>query len=229
MRRILMGVVATIVFGTAPAAAQELVRVRISAMTGAEAGTIDSTTSPGLFVLDSRIASAELTFQNPAAPNKSDLGPATWQPALTPFSASDPDPAGFIQLTITPSAGESIGYGAIRYTTAALFASNPSSLRLQFSEDGFASTLSTINMDMQRTETVALSTTPTGTPFSFRWEAHDDFGANGGGQAGFVAADVIVFETAPVPAMTAAASRVLAVALFGAAVWSLRRSRYSTA
>ena len=178
--------------------AQELVRVRISDMVGSEPGTISSASNPAIFDLDPRIASAELTFVNLAAPVKNDLGAATWMPALTPFSVSDPDPAGRIELTITPVGGETISYGSVTFTTRARFPNNPSSLRLQSSQDGFSATLSVISTDAERTETAALSTEPIGSPLVIRWEAHDDFGQNGGGEAGFATGDVVV--RAPVSA-----------------------------
>jgi len=203
---------------SAGAQAIDLVRVRVSAMTGAEAGTISSITDPGLFVLDPGVASATLTFQNPAAPTKSNHGAATWQPPLTPLSVSSPNPAGFIQLTITPAAGASISYGSISYTVGAVFAANPSSLRLQSSLDGFASTLSTINLAAPVTETVSLSTPSSNAPIQFRWEANDDFGANGGGEAGFLSNDLVVSDatrTVPTLGLVGLIGLALALLLLG--------------
>jgi len=195
--------------------AVDLVRVRVSAMTGAEAGTLSSITDPSLFVLDPSVASATLTFQNPTAPVKNNRGAATWQPALTPLSVSfPPDPAGFIQLTITPAAGASLSYGSISYTVGAVFAANPSSLRLQSSLDGFTGTLSTINLSAPVTETVSLNTPSSSAPIQFRWEANDDFGANGGGEAGLLSNDVVVADaTHTVPTLGAVGLIGLALAL----------------
>lgn len=202
------------------AQAAELVRVRISAMDGSEPGTISSSTHPSLFVLDARIASAELTFQNPAAPLKNNLGPATWKPALTPFSISEPDPAGYIQFTITPLTGQPVSYGTITYTTSARFARNPSSLRLQYSQDGFSSTLSVVNLDSEQTETINLTTTASDSPFRFRWEANDDFGVNGGGEAGFSSNDLVISEVVPVPVPAIGVGGMIVLSLsLAAIVW----------
>lgn len=210
------------------ASAQELVRVRISDMDGSEPGTISSVSHPALFDLGPQIASAELTFLNPAAPSKNNIGPAIWMPALTPFSVSDPDPAGRIDLTITPVGGEMVSYGGVTYTTGARYANNPSSLRLQSSADGFAATLSVIATNMQQTETTALPTTPTDVPFVIRWEAHDDFGAFGGGEAGFAAGDVVVSAPAAtgqaIPTLGTLGLLLFAALLVGTAFVLLGRS-----
>jgi hypothetical protein len=211
--------------------AAELVRVRISAMDGSEPGTINSSTYPSLFVIDSRIASAELTFQNPAAPTKNNLGPATWMPALTPSSVSAPQPGGYIQLTITPVTGQPISYGSITYTTSARYAANPSSLRLLSSQDGFSSTLAVINLDSERTGTVNLTTTASDSPFIFQWIAADDFGANGGGEAGFSSNDLVVSDvpaaTTPVPTLTEWGLMIFMVFAGLGSVHYLKRQRRS--
>jgi hypothetical protein len=171
-----------------------LVRVRVLEMGGPEPGTLTSDSHPHLFTLDPRVAHVELTFVN-AIPQKNDLGPGTWQPTLGP-SPPEATP-GYIQLTITPAVAQPLSYGRITYTTEARFANNPSSLRLQSSEDGFAGTLSVIPLDRRRTESVELVTSSSDAPFSFRWEAHNDFGEAGGGEAGFAGGDVFVTEAPP--------------------------------
>ncbi len=175
----------------------ELVRVRVSAMDGSEPANISSATHPGLFALDPRIEAAEITYLNPNAMDKGDEGPATFFPALTP----DPpqNPAGYIELTITPAAGEPIAARQVTYTTSAKFPNNPSSLQLRSSEDSFATVLSTIQTDQERTETVPANTTLGDAPFAFRWIAGNDFGENGGGNSGFSTNDIVVEGDAPAP------------------------------
>lgn len=174
----------------------ELVRVRISDMNGSEPGTISSVSHPALFDLDPRIAFVELTFLNPEAPVKNDVGPARWQPALTPLPPAVLT-AGIIELTITPVVGSPVGYDRIRFTSSARFSANPSSLRLQSSEDGFASTLLVIDLDSEHDSSVSLATSISDAPFVFRWEAHNDFGEHGGGESGFSSRDIVVTEATP--------------------------------
>jgi len=191
MRRLFVFIIGVLPFCSQ---AQELVRVNISQFTGAEVVTLDSATNPTLFTLDPRIASVELTAVNPASPIKNDRGAATYQPSVTPPLSSAPNPPGFIQLTITPMPGETLQYGDVRYTVAAVFASNPSSLQLVTSDDSFVSVLQVINLDQQRSLQTTLPSTPTSGAFTIRWAAGDDFGDNGGGEAGFVVNDVVVTE-----------------------------------
>jgi hypothetical protein len=173
-----------------------LVRVRISDFDGSEPSTLTSDTHPHLFDLDPRIDVVELTFVNPAAPVKNDVGPAVWFPALTPIHALNATP-GYIQLTIVPLTSALLSYDEVTFTTAARFPGNPSSLRLQSSTDGFESTLRTIDMSVEDTSTVGLGTLSSAAPFSLRWEANNDFGDNGGGEAGFASEDVVLRETVP--------------------------------
>jgi len=167
----------------------ELVRIKISAMTGSEPETISSISHPGLFDLDPSIAEASLTWFNEVVTTKLDTTPLTWRPSMAgvpPHSM-----ASTITLTITPVSGP-VGYGSITFTTSAQFANNPSSFRFQTSDDGFASNLDVILLDTQRTRTVSLDIAPTSAPVAFRWEAGNDGGEFGGGSAGFSTFDVVV-------------------------------------
>jgi hypothetical protein len=119
-----------------------------------------------------------------------------WFPALTPDTIIS-DVPGWIQLTITPMPGSPLAYGDVAFTTAARFPGNPSSLRLQSSTDGFVGTLHTIDLSAEEDAVVALLTAPSDAPFSLRWEAHNDFGDNGGGESGFATNDAVVRELVP--------------------------------
>lgn len=173
----------------------ELVRFRVSDLVGDETADLSSATSPELFALDSRVASAEITYVNEATMNKGNDGPATYLPALTPDLMSG-DAPGYIELTVAPARAESINPERVTYTTSAKFSSNPSSLQLRSSEDGFTAVLATIQLDQERTGTTGVTISAGDAPFSFRWVAGNDFGENGGGAAGFTTGD-IVLEGAP--------------------------------
>jgi len=208
--------------------AQELARVHISSFDGSEPITVNSTLNPSLFTLGPGVASIELTAVNPAFSSKSDEGPATYQPVLTPDNGFPGDVPGYIQLTITPTVGETLTYNDITYTTAAVFTSNPSSLNLQTSDDGFTTSLTTIDMSSQATETVGLGFS-SGAPVQFRWEAGNDFGSNGGGRAGFVADDIVINmsagsggSAAPIPVLNFWALAALALLLAGAGLYRQR-------
>jgi len=179
--------------------AGELVRINISAFTGDEPLLVNSTTNPELFELGPGVDFAELNTINPAAPNKSNFGPATYQPAVTPESPDNT--AGFLQLMIAPVAGETLNYSTISYTIEARFPNNPSSLSLQTSNDSFASDLSVIDTTSAVTETVPLGFTSPNL-VQIRWEAGDIFGEFGGGAAGFVNNDIVVTDTPPDGAIT---------------------------
>lgn len=172
--------------------AGELVRINISAFTGSEPITISSESNPDLFVLSPAVGLVELTTINPSAPNKNDLGMATYQPALTPDVGGNVP--GFMQLTVTPVAGNDLMFGSITYTTAARFPNNPSSLNLRTSNDAFASALSIINTEATRTEKVGLSF-KADSAVQIRWVAGNDFGEFGGGAAGFVNNDIVITDT----------------------------------
>ncbi len=177
--------------GAGGATLVELVRFGVSALAGDELADLSSTTSPALFALDPRIAVVEISYVNEAVMRKDDEGPATYLPALTPeiFSGNAP---GYIELTVVPALGQTVVPERITYSTSAKFANNPSSLQLRSSEDAFASVLSTIQLDQERTETTDVTISAGGAPFSFRWVAGNDFGENGGGAAGFTSSDVVL-------------------------------------
>lgn len=170
----------------------ELVRVLISAMDGTEPRLIDVVSHPELFVLDSRIEYVELAFTN-SPEIKNSLGPATYMPALTPNDA-EPNRAGYLVLSIRPFAGQAIQPAHISFRIAAKFPGNPSSLRVQSSVDGFAGTLSTINTSTPQSLTVALGAPASDADFAVHWQANNDFGDRGGGEAGFATNDIVVTE-----------------------------------
>ena len=177
--------------GAAGASLVELVRFRVSNLAGDEAPGLSSMTSPSLFVLDSRIAAAEISYVNESVMSKNDEGPATYLPALTPDISSGTEP-GYIELTVTPASGQTVILKQLTYTTSAKFANNPSSFQLRSSEDAFATALSIIELDQERTETTEVTTSAGDAPFSFRWVAENDFGDNGGGAAGFTSNDIVL-------------------------------------
>jgi hypothetical protein len=187
--------VVTALLASLPGAARatELVRVLVSQFDGTEPASISSATHPDLFVLDAAIASAELTATNPLGEFKTDDGPASWFPSLAPTPPAEV--AGRIELSIAPVAGSPVSFGAIRFRTAALFDSNPSSFVLQWSEDGFADPLLLIDLSAAATATVGVTAPADDQPTIFRWLAGNAFGENGGGQAGFTGEDVVVFSS----------------------------------
>ena len=168
----------------------ELVRFRVSALVGSELTSLSSDTNPDLFVLAPSIGLAEISYFNPNATSKQDEGPATFMPALTPNPPQDP--AGYIQLTIIPASGSPVAVRQISYTTRAVFSNNPSSIQLRTSDDVFATAVSTVATDTERSDTASLDTDPAAAPFLIRWVAGNDFGEQGGGRAGFVTNDVVV-------------------------------------
>lgn len=167
----------------------ELARLRVSAMTGAEFDSFTNRSDPGLFVLDSSIDLAAITYMN-STMSKGDEGSATFLPALTPSPPRDS--AGYIQLSLAAAVSSRFAVRRITYTTRAKFASNPSSIQLRTSDDAFATAISTVALDIERTDVASLDADPTGASFSIRWVAGNDFGENGGGNAGFVTLDVVV-------------------------------------
>src|SRR5262245_5079374 len=185
-----------------PAFGAELVRVRVSQFTGFESATLDSGSSPGLFTLDDRVASAQLTALNPAAQIKNPNGPGNWFPALTPILTGETTPAGFIELTITPQSDVSLTSGFIAFRTGARFASNPSSLNLTWDQETPQGPLATIDLSEPTSTCVALPALTSGTGFVFRWTAGNDFGENGGGESGFTQEDLVVADTGPCPTTT---------------------------
>jgi hypothetical protein len=184
--------------------AADLVTINLDQFVGNEPATISSTSDPALFTLDPSVASAELTAVNPCTPIKNDNGADNWFPTMTPPVPVCSDPPGYIQLTIEPNPDTQVQYACISFRTQALFASNPSSFQLKFSEDSFSSTLVTISLASARTTSVGLTTTPTSDPFSFRWIAGNDFGEFGGGEAGFTTENLVVSDTScpPPPTLT---------------------------
>jgi len=174
---------------------RELVRVRVSVMTGMEPGTIDSSTHPGLFVLDPSISSASLTFDNPLDPRKVDTTPATWRPSLAPVPPAVV--AGTITLRIISMGTTPRSYTRIMFTTSAQFASNPSSLRLHTSRDAFASTLATMLTDVEHTLDTPVPGPSSFPDIVFRWTAANDGGEMGGGSVGFSTGDITVYGPAP--------------------------------
>jgi len=166
------------------------VRILVSNMTGTEPATITRTDQPSLFKLSPFIESATLTAVNPAAPSKQDDGTGTWRAAMTPVPPANS--AGYIELTIVPMQGAVIDINGLVYTTSAKFANNPSSFQLVTSDDGFANPLSIIGLDAEKTEHLAIDRAASGDRFIIRWVAGNDFGENGGGQAGFSTNDVEV-------------------------------------
>jgi hypothetical protein len=177
--------------------AGELVRVRISQFTGSEPQSVDSATHPELFALDGAIASAELRATNPAGDFKGNDGAGNFFPSMAP--APPAAVAGTIELVITPNAGSPIVPGGVRFATAALFASNPSSFVLRWSKDSFASALSIIDLAAPTISTVALGTPASDEQVVLRWVAGNDFGEFGGGEAGFSAEDIVVATDASFP------------------------------
>jgi hypothetical protein len=170
----------------------ELVRFRVSGLAGNEAPDLSSATSPELFELDGRIAMVEIRYVNPALMSKDDEGPATYLPVLTPELSPGENVPGYIELTVTPGAAAAVTAEQLTYTTSAKFASNPSSLQLRSSANAFATVLSTIQVDQERTETTRVAVEAADGPFSFRWVAGNDFGENGGGRAGFTTNDIVL-------------------------------------
>lgn len=180
---------------TLPSAARagELVRVLVSQFDGTEPATLSSDTHPQLFVLDPSIESVELTAVNPIVESKNDNGPGNWFPNMTPIvSGNEP---GVIDLTVRPHVGSPVSIGAIRFRTAALFDSNPSSFVFRSSADGFGAALAVVDLAAPETTTIGLAATASDEPTTFRWEAGNDFGENGGGEAGFTGQDVVVVST----------------------------------
>jgi hypothetical protein len=170
----------------------ELVRVLISAMDGTEPRLIDNVNFPELFVLDPRIEYVELGFlSDPEVKNF--LGPATYMPSMTPNDA-EPNRAGYIALSINPFAGQAIAPSRVAFRTRAEFPGNPSSFRLRSSVDGYVGTLRTINTSSPQSLSVSFVAPASDQFFQLRWQAHNDFGDNGGGSAGFSRDDVVVSE-----------------------------------
>jgi len=178
------------------ASAADLVTINLDQFVGNEPATISSVTHPALFTLDPSVASAELTADNPCAQIKNDNGAGNWFPAMTPTVSVCNDPPGIIELTIVPNSDTQLEYACITFRTEARFAGNPSSFQLKFSEDSFTSTLAIINLASATTTSVDLTTTPNSNPFSFRWIAGNDFGENGGGEAGFTTENLVVSDCA---------------------------------
>ena len=168
-----------------------LVRFKVSELTGMEPTTVTSASHPGLFELHPSIASVSIAQFNENGPFKPDDTPMTWRPSLAP-SPPHMIPS-TITLTITP-AGDAVSYSSVTFTISADVPNNPSSIRLKSSSDGFASTLQTYLTDVERTDTVLLTTTESASPFQLVWEAHNDGGANGGGSAGFSTQDLVVLR-----------------------------------
>lgn len=177
-----------------PARAAALVRVLVSPFTGNEPATISSGSHAALFQLAEEIASAELTAVNPAAMTKADDGPGNFFPALTPFIEGFNDEPGYILLTVTPKPGEFVKPGGVTFQTAAKFPGNPSSLQFRTSADFFTSTLAVIDTAATTPWGVAVELPTTDSSFGFLWLAANDFGDNGGGQAGFSGQDIVVRE-----------------------------------
>lgn len=182
-------VLATLAFGVtaAPAAARELVRVRISEFTGAEPAVVDSVRHPELFALDPSIASAA---SNPAAPDKSDDGPGRFLPVLSP--ATPGVDGGDVDLVIRPQ-------DARRCRSTASGSRRPRSSRpirvglvLRASFDDFATAFAVIDMQAPSARVVQLPSIVLDDDFALRWSAGNDFGEFGGGPAGFVDDDIVV-------------------------------------
>ncbi|MDA2919258.1 hypothetical protein MYX76_07185 [Desulfobacterota bacterium AH_259_B03_O07] len=184
--------------------AADLVTINLDQFVGNEPATITSATHPALFTLDPSVASVLLTGDNPCVPIKNDNGAGNWFPSMTPFIASSCTTPGFIELHIVPNPDTQLEYACISFRTEALFASNPSSFQLKFSEDSFSSTLVTINLASARTTSVDLTTTQGSNSFSFIWFAGNDFGERGGGEAGFTTENLVVSDTScpPRPTLT---------------------------
>jgi len=184
-----------------PALGSDLVRVRVSDFAGIEAATLSTSTDPLRFTLDARIASAQLTAVNPAAPIKNANGPGNWFPALTPIIFGSGTP-GYIELSIVPKAGMPVSAGYVAFRTQAKFASNPSSLVLRWNRDAFESALATIDMEAPASACIELPPGASEAPLTFRWVAGNDFGEHGGGEAGFAQEDVVVADDASCPPPT---------------------------
>lgn len=163
------------------------VRILISNMTGSEPITISTTDQPELFKLSPAVESVTVTAVNPAAMSKQDDAMATWRAAMTPMPPASE--AGRIEITVSLVAGETIDVKELVYTTSARFASNPTSFQVKTNVDSFANTLSTINLDAERTERLPVDHIVTDR-YIVRFVAGNDFGEFGGGQAGFSTNDV---------------------------------------
>ena len=200
--RLLAVMLAGVLSASVPRAlAGDLVRVRLSQFTGVEPVTVSTSTAPGLFVLDARIASAQLTAVNPAAPIKNANGPGNWFPVLTPVIFGEGTP-GYIELSFAPKEGMSVSVGYLSFRTAARFAGNPSSLVLRWSRDGYETGLWTVNMEEPASTCLVFPPAVGEQPVAFRWVAGNDFGENGGGEAGFTEEDVIISDVEQCPVVT---------------------------
>jgi hypothetical protein len=174
---------------TGPAAADELVRVRISQFTGAEPTAISSASHPALFELAPSIASATLTAVNDPATIEND-GAGRWLPVMTPAPAAAND--GTIELTITPQSGSPVAMRLIRFRADARFPSNPSAFVLTSSLDAHATPLALIDLAASETTTRFPDAAASDAAVTFRWTASNEFGDNGGGAAGFGGEDIVV-------------------------------------
>jgi hypothetical protein len=175
---------------TDPARALDVVRVRISEFAGNEPASISSVSHPGLFALNPSIAAASLTVITTPANDKVDLDPATWFVNLTP---SPPEAvADRFELTVVPKFGSPIALDAIRFRTAARFATNPTALDLRWSRDGFSTSLATVDLAFPATLTVGTQTPASSLPTVFRWTASNALGDHGGGAAGLRDEDLVV-------------------------------------
>jgi hypothetical protein len=184
-----------------PAMAQELVRIRVSQLTGTEPGSFSSVTHPSLFALHPSIASVDVTFVNPQAPVKVDTGPATYFPPLTPLLFGQ-GPVGYIEIAITPATG-AVPASAMTVTTAAQFPGNPSSLVVATNVDAFTAPRAVLNTGVSATNTVPLAAGIVGLPLKIRFSAGNDFGENGGGRAGFSTNDLVISRTATIEDLSA--------------------------
>ena len=184
-----------------PATAQELVRIKVSQLTGAEPGSFSSASHPTLFALHPSIASVGVTFVNPRSPIKNNTGAATYFPGLTPIVFGE-GPVGYIEITITPATG-AVPASAMTVTTAALFPTNPSSLVVATNADAFTAPRAVINTAATATNTVPLAAGIVGLPLKIRFSAGNDFGENGGGQAGFTTNDLVISRTATIEDLSA--------------------------
>jgi hypothetical protein len=172
-----------------PAAADELVRVRITQFTGAEPASLSSASHPQLFVLAPGIASAQLTAVNDPAAIE-DGGPGRWLPVMTPEPESAT--AGTIELTVTPESGTPVAMRLLRFRADARFTSNPSAFVLTSSLDNHVTPLALIDLAESATTTRFPNAAASDAAVTFRWTASNDLGDNGGGAAGFGGEDIVV-------------------------------------
>jgi hypothetical protein len=202
--RWLAAVVVALLLASAGTAA-ELVRVRVSQLDGSEPAALSSATHPDLFVLDPRIALAELVATNPASPGKADHGPGTWLPEQTPPQTVG-DAFGSLELRVTPVSGEPVTFGVLHFRTGALAAGPthfaltgpgldvaallPGSRALTLGFDPIVPT--TLSLDEPATVTLLLDAPPSDQPASFVFSTQTNFPGTPGGPAGFRDVDLVL-------------------------------------